>query len=127
MSNEGGSDFDHECDSNCDCDYDSESAPMAGKISEKNPNFGKEDECKCKEGCETVSCQCFKFGTGCGPACGCTSSCQNMFNDLDHFFGDEKCSANPCFANWLVENKKGKDLKRINCNSLRERIMKSDR
>lgn len=97
---------------------------MKGKISEKNPNFGKKDECKCKEGCGTVSCICFKFGTGCNATCGCSAACQNMFNDLDHFFGDEKCSANPCFSKWLVAKKNGTNLKTTNRVSLRERIMK---
>lgn len=122
---------DHECDSNCECDDSDNEAgamtTMTGKVTEKNPNFRKEDECKCKEGCETVSCQCIKFGTGCNAECGCSTSCQNMFNALDHFFGDEKCSANPCFTKWLVTNKNGMEIKFVDRNSLRERIMKCSR
>jgi len=85
----------------------------------------KKKKCNCRKGCSKRSCSCFKFGTGCNPSCGCSSSCQNMFNHLDYFFGeDSKCSANPCFSNWLVENAKNADeLQKIDREALQQRIM----
>lgn len=124
MSNDNNSDFDHESDGS---EYDSETGSLTGAVTEKNPNQGDhEDECKCEEGCETQSCTCFKHGTGCSASCGCTASCQNIFNGLNYFFGDEKCSANPCFSKWLTGKKEaaGMDLKDIKRNSLLQRIMR---
>lgn len=123
MSNLEDSDFERSDGSD---DYDSETGPMTGKVTEKNPNYEKEDECKCVAGCESESCQCYKFGQGCNASCGCTASCKNMFNGLDYFFGDEKYSANPCFAKWLVvkKDKSGTDLKKVNRNALLQRIMR---
>jgi hypothetical protein len=50
-----------------------------------------------------------------------------MFNHLEYFFGDnEKCSANPCFSNWLVKTAKNADgLKKIDRDELYQTIKKS--
>lgn len=101
------------------------------KTTEINPNFAKLDNCKCGKGCKTRSCNCFKFGSGCNPSCGCTSSCTNMFNQLSYFFGDnleenKNCHANPCFAKWLVTNSRDSSaLQQIDRDNLRDRIMAS--
>lgn len=51
-------------DTDGDSEYDSDdSSPMAGKMTEKNPNYEYEiDGCKCVGGCEETSCPCLKFG-----------------------------------------------------------------
>ncbi|CAF3320137.1 unnamed protein product [Rotaria socialis] len=55
--------------------------------------------CLCKEGCSTRSCPCFKHGSGCNSSCGCDEDCENIFNHLEYFFGEnKKCAAHPCFA-----------------------------
>src|SRR5262245_21404348 len=75
------------------------SGPKNGQITEKNPNYEKKDKCKCSKGCSKRTCICFKFGSGCNSSFGCGSSCQNMFNSLEYFFGNEKkYSANQCFS-----------------------------
>jgi hypothetical protein len=103
--------------------------PMTGEITEKNPNEEKKDKCSCTKGCSKRSCSCFKFGSGCNSSCGCSSSCQNMFNDLEYFFGEnEKCSAHPCFSKWLVKKVKNADeLKMIDRYQLHRHIMQCDR
>lgn len=55
--------------------------------------------CGCKSGCKG-RCKCFKAGNGCSKTCTC-SSCMNVFNDIDKFFGDDSVEANVCFAKWL--------------------------
>lgn len=46
-----------------DSEYENDTLPMAGKMSEKNPNFeGQIDGCKCVDKCNTESCPCLKFG-----------------------------------------------------------------
>jgi hypothetical protein len=96
-------------------------------IDEKNLNENKKNKCQCTEGCRTHSCSCFKYGSGCNPSCGCGSSCENMFNHLEYFFGENQtCGANPCFAHWLVKHaKNGDDFKMIDRDKLRRRIMRS--
>ncbi|CAF3950038.1 unnamed protein product [Rotaria sp. Silwood1] len=78
-----------------------------------------------KKGCSRRSCSCFKFGSGCNSLCGCGSSCQNMFNHVEYFFGNnKKCAANPCFSRWLVQHAKNIDgLKMIDRDELRQCIM----
>jgi hypothetical protein len=90
--------------------------PMGGEITEENPNKEKKEKCDCAKGCSKRSCSCFKFGSGCNSSCGCGSSCENMFNHLEYFFGENaKCSAHPCFSKWLVKKAKNTDgLKTIN-------------
>jgi len=112
-----------------DSDEQENSGPMSGKITEKNPNYEKKDKCGCAKGCSKRSCPCFKFGSGCNSSCGCGSSCQNMFNHLEYFFGDNnKCTANPCFSNWLVKNAKNADeLKKIDRDELHKSIMQCDK
>lgn len=104
---------------------------MRGKITERDPNFEKKKKCKCDDGaCNSRSCGCYKFGSGCVPSCGCTASCANMFNHLDHFFGKtkKKSDASPCFAKWLIENGNSEvALKSINPEDLKQRIMNSGR
>jgi hypothetical protein len=110
-----------------DDDEEQNSGPKSGQITEKNPNYEKKDKCKCSKGCSKRTCVCFKFGSGCNSSCGCGSSCQNMFNSLEYFFGNEKkYSANPCFSSWLVEKVKNADeLKQIDRNQLQQHIMKA--
>ncbi|CAF1306344.1 unnamed protein product [Rotaria sordida] len=113
-------------DEHSDDDEQQNIGPMNGKITEKNPNYEKKDKCKCTKGCSKRSCSCFKYGSGCNSSCGCGSSCQNMFNYLEYFFGEnQKCTANPCFSKWLVKNVKNSDeFQMIDRNKLRRRIMK---
>ncbi|CAF3717969.1 unnamed protein product [Rotaria sp. Silwood1] len=114
-------------DNYSDDDEQQISGPKSGQITEKNPNNEKKDKCKCSKGCSKRTCVCFKFGSGCNSSCGCGSSCQNMFNSLEYFFGNEKkYSANPCFSSWLVENVKNADeLKQIDRKQLQQHIMKA--
>jgi hypothetical protein len=102
---------------------------MSSEITEKNPNEKTKEKCNCSKGCSKRSCSCFKFGSGCNSSCGCGLSCQNMFNHLEYFFGEnEICAANPCFANWLVQRAKNADeFKMIDRDQLRRRIMQCDR
>ncbi|CAF1098371.1 unnamed protein product [Rotaria sordida] len=111
-----------------DEDEQQNQGPMNGKITEKNPNYEKKDKCNCKKGCSKRSCSCFKFGSGCNSSCRCSSSCQNMFNHLEYFFGEnKKYAANPCFSKWLVKHAKNADgLKMINHDELRQYIMECD-
>ena len=96
-------------------DEQQNTGPMRGQVTEKNPNYEKKKKCNCSKGCSKRSCSCFKFGSG------CNSSCQNMFNHLDYIFGvNSNCTANPCFANWLVKNVK-------NADELRQKIIHSGR
>ncbi|CAF1137432.1 unnamed protein product [Rotaria sordida] len=94
---------------------------MSGKTTEKNPNYEKSDKCQCTKGCSKRSCSCFKYGSECNSSCGCGSSCRNMFNHLEYFFGEnQKCSVNPCFSKWLVKNAKNTDgFQMIDCDKLR--------
>lgn len=103
------------------------------RVTEIEPNHSKNDKCKCDKGCKTRSCNCVKFGSGCNSSCGCATSCQNMFNNLSYFFGDdlgEKRSSNahPCFAKFLMKKARGANgFNAINRNELRDRIMASGR
>ncbi|CAF1239667.1 unnamed protein product [Rotaria magnacalcarata] len=49
-----------------------------------------------------------------------------MFNHLEYVFGeDKKCTADPCFAQWLMRKAKNADaLRIIDRDKLRRRIMK---
>ena len=89
---------------------------IGDEITENNPNKQKKEKCDCTNECSKRSCSCFKFGSGCNASCGCGSSCDNMFNHLEYFFGENaKCSAHPCFSKWLVKKAKNTDgLKSIN-------------
>ncbi len=100
---------------------------MAGKITEKNPNEEEKSKCNCTKGCSKRFCSCFKFGSGCNSSCGCGTSCQNMFNHLEYFFGEnKKCTAHSCFSKWLVQNaKNGDELKMIDRYELYRRIIRS--
>lgn len=101
-------------------------------VTELDPSFGKKEKCNCKD-CKTRSCNCFKYGSGCNPSCGCASSCQNMFNNLSYFFGDdfdakERCDANLCFVEWLVKKCRGTGgFNAIDRDNLRNLIMASGR
>lgn len=99
------------------------------QVTEIHPNHGKNEKCRCDKGCKTRSCNCVKFGSRCNSSCGCASSCQNMFNNLSYFFGDEQpCSAHPCFAKFLMKEARGANgFFAIDRNSLRDRIMASGR
>jgi hypothetical protein len=92
-----------------------------------NRDDEKKDKCICNTGCSKGTCSCFKDGSGCNSSCGCETSCQNIFNHLEYFFGeDHKCTAHPCFALWLVKNAKNQEeLKSIDRDKLRRRIMRS--
>lgn len=104
-------------------DSDSDEDGVAAEITEKNPNSEKKDLCKCEKGCSTRSCSCLKFGSGCNSSCKCSSSCQNLFNGLDYFFGNnDENRAHPCFAKWLLKNGSS-GFSSINRDLLRERIM----
>lgn len=147
------SDETFETDGESECESD-DAPPMAGKMTEKDPEY-EIDGCKCIDGCE-ASCPCLKFGIkfcdstdvkaeirlisssiphvgkGCNyekdSLCAC-SSCKNIFNGLDHFFGDVQCIANACFTMWLTKHERttGNEMKSINRNNLRERIMRCER
>jgi hypothetical protein len=97
---------------------------MNDEITEKNIDEEKKAKCDCSKECSKGSCSCFKSGSGCNSSCGCGSSCQNMFNHLQYFFGENsKCSGNLCFANWLVKKgKNGDGLKTIDRYALFRRI-----
>lgn len=103
------------------------------KVTEIEPNHGKNEKCKCSKGCKTRSCNCVKFGSGCNPSCGCASSCQNIFNNLSYFFGDDHgeerpCNAHACFAKFLMKNTREENgFNAIDRNQLRDRIMASGR
>ncbi len=102
---------------------------MNDDITEKNPNEEKKDKCNCSNGCSSRSCSCFKFGSGCNPTCGCSSSCENMFNHLEYFFGEtKKYSAHLCFAKWLVKKAKNTDgLKAIDRYALQRYIVQDSK
>ena len=112
-----------------DEDEQQDLGPISGEITEQNPNDEKKHKCDCIQGCWKRSCSCFKFGSGCNSSCRCDLSCQNIFNHLDYFFGEnEKCSANPCFSKWLIKNAKNADeLKMIDRDELQQHIMKCRR
>lgn len=109
--------------------YDSEEDVAGAEITEKNPNEKRRNFCKCVNECNTRYCLCFKFGVGCNSTCSsCSSTCQNMYNGLDYFFGNDKqFRANPCFAYYLFKNgcSSANDFQKIDRNDLRERIMHS--
>lgn len=111
-------------DSNSSEDEEKNVGPMCGQVTEKNPNYEKKEKCGCRKGCSKRSCSCYRLGNGCNSSCGCKSSCENMFNHLHYFFGDDhKTSANPCFSNWLIKNAKNADgLQKIDRDALREKI-----
>jgi hypothetical protein len=92
-------------------------------------NYEEKEKCNCRKGCSKRSCSCFKSKSGCNSSCKCNSSCQNLFNHLDYFFGeDSQCSASPCFSDWLVKNAKTADgLKKIDREALHKKIMNCGR
>jgi len=92
-------------------------------------NYEEKEKCNCRKGCSKRSCACFKSSNGCNSSCRCSSSCQNLFNHLDYFFGkDSQCSASPCFSDWLVKNAKTADgLQKINREALHQKIMNCGR
>lgn len=93
-------------------------------VTEKDPNFEKSDDCSCTGSCRTRSCNCFKYNSGCVSYCKCAATCENIFNHLEYFFGeDETCDATPCFAKWL-KGRNADGVKEINRDHLRRRIMK---
>ncbi len=91
-------------------------------------DYEEKEKCGCRKGCSKRSCPCFKSTNGCNSSCKCKTSCQNLFNHLDYFFGENsKCTANPCFSNWLVKNAKHADeVHKIDLDALQQRIMNSD-
>ncbi|CAF3861201.1 unnamed protein product, partial [Rotaria sp. Silwood1] len=97
------------------------------QITQGYSNKGKKDKCNCRRGCSKHSCCCFKFGSGCNTSCGCSTSCQNMFNYLDYFFGEDgSYNANSCFTKWLIKHAKNADeLKMIDRKKLHQSIMQS--
>jgi hypothetical protein len=110
-------------------EYTDDDDPSSVDITEDNPNTAKKEKCNCKEGCSTRSCSCFKFGSGCNSSCECSLSCENMFNHLEYFFGENnKYSAHPCFTKWLVKKAKNTDgLKTINRRALCQLILGCDK
>lgn len=110
-----------------DDDEEENNGPMRGKVTEKYPNYNDKKKCNCRKGCSKRTCSCFKFGSGCNVTCGCGPSCQNIFNHLDYFFGedDEKpLSASPCFSKWLIQKAKNVDeLKMIDREDLKKMIL----
>ncbi|KAG4080326.1 hypothetical protein HA402_010818 [Bradysia odoriphaga] len=111
-------------------DSSSEDEDCPTRKTEIEPNHGKKDKCKCDKGCKTRSCNCVKFGGRCNASCSCSASCQNIFNNLSYFFGndsgDESCNANPCFAKFLMKNGRGvSGFNAIDRNALRDQIMAS--
>ncbi|CAF0779286.1 unnamed protein product [Adineta steineri] len=109
-------------------DEDDQQSPTSVDITEENPNKEKKEKCSCTKGCSKRSCSCFQFGSGCNSSCGCSSSCENMFNHLEYFFGeDTKLSAHPCFTKWLIKKAKNTDgLKTINRRALCQLIIECD-
>jgi hypothetical protein len=102
-------------------------SPMSEAITEKKINKEEKEKCNCSEGCSKGCCSCFKLGSGCHSSCGCGSSCENMFNHLKYFFG-ENCnySAHPCFVKWLSKKAKNADeLKTMDRFALYRRIKRS--
>ena len=89
--------------------------------------IGKKGKCQCTNGCSTRSCSCFIDGRGCDSTCQCNSSCENIFNHLDYFFGENhKCAANACFSKWLIQKVKNADgIQKVNRDRLRICIKKS--
>ncbi|CAF4429391.1 unnamed protein product [Rotaria socialis] len=97
------------------------------KVAEKKPNDGIKDKCQCTNGCSVRSCSCFESGSGCNSSCGCSPSCQNLFNHLDYFFGENhRLSAHSCFAKWLMNHSKNANgFETIDRDKLRKRLMKA--
>ncbi|CAF1395446.1 unnamed protein product [Rotaria sordida] len=97
------------------------------QITQRYSNKGKKDKCNCRRGCSKRSCCCFKFGSGCNTSCGCGTSCQNMFNYLNYFFGEDGAyNGNSCFTKWLIKHAKNADeLKMIDRKKLHQSIMQS--
>lgn len=90
-------------------------------------------KCNCKTGCKTISCGCYKFGSGCSEVCGCATfklsqpRCNNIFSGLNYFFGNSiNCSASPCFAKFLVEQCQN-GFQSIDRDGLRNKIMNGGR
>ncbi len=94
--------------------------------SEENLDSKEIKKCNCANGCSKTSCSCIENGSGCNSLCGCNTSCENIFNHLDYFFGeDSQRSAHPCFAHWLITKvKNADDLRKINRDAIRKRIRK---
>jgi hypothetical protein len=113
-------------------EYDSsdDEQQTSGRKKRKLIHHNEEKEkCRCRKGCSKRSCSCFKSTNGCNSLCKCKSSCQNLFNHLDYFFGENsQCSANPCFTDWLIKNAKTVDgLQKIDHEELHKKIFHSDR
>ncbi|CAF0761576.1 unnamed protein product [Adineta steineri] len=66
------------------------------EIEQLNLNEEEEkDKCDCLKECPTRSSD---------------VSCENIFNHMDYFFGEnEKCTVHPCFARWLTKKAKNLD------------------
>ncbi|UJR10963.1 hypothetical protein I4U23_015148 [Adineta vaga] len=68
------------------------------------------DHCSCTTDCLQRSCPCFKYGHRCSSLCQCGNSCQNIFNHLEFFFGENvKSAAHPCSTKWLARKTKNLD------------------
>ncbi|CAF0929381.1 unnamed protein product [Adineta steineri] len=113
-------------------DYSNENRqPKTIRKTKKNSSVAKnkKKKCNCRSGCSKRSCYCYKSNSGCDSTCGCGPSCQNLFNHLEFFFGeDSKCIANSCFSDWLVKNVKTSDaLQNINREALVKKIINCGR
>ncbi|MCJ1456707.1 hypothetical protein MMC28_007071 [Mycoblastus sanguinarius] len=85
-------------------------------------------QCICANEC-TARCPCRKFGSGCSLACLCAASpsCKNQLNDVATLFGVERSLEKPlrataCFTRYLA-SKKGPDLKAMDMEKLRRKLM----
>ncbi|CAF1609721.1 unnamed protein product [Adineta ricciae] len=112
--------------------FNDEYSPPKSK-SKKNSSSTKtkkvQKKCNCRSGCSKRSCYCFKSNGGCDSTCGCGSSCQNLFNHLNYFFGDnQNCKPTACFSDWLVKKVQTTDqLQKVNREELHKKIMKCGR
>lgn len=99
------------------------------RVTEEISSDEETENCRCRKGCSTRSCSCFKEDGGCNSSCGCKAKCRNIFNHLDYFFSnDKKYSAHPCFAQWLKKTIKTVDaLEFIDREKLRKEIIKSEK
>jgi len=108
---------------------DDEEQSSSRKKRKTTHDYEDKDKCGCRKGCSKRSCPCFKSTNGCNSSCKCKSSCQNLFNHLDYFFGENsQCSASPCFSDWLVKHAKTADgLKKIDREALHQKIINCGR
>ena len=114
-------------DEDSDEDQQHNTYQNSNQITEGYSNKGKKDKYDCRRGCSKRSCCCFKFASSCDTSCGCYLSCQNMFNYLDYFFGEDGAyNANSCFTKWLIKHAKNSDeLKMIDPEKLHRSTMNS--